>query len=74
MRTRLILILLLSLLFAGQVFAAGGSELQVRASKPGNIVTVEREIDDGKVLLSVSDADKKPVFGLTRQDGLHPEA
>jgi outer membrane protein OmpA-like peptidoglycan-associated protein len=68
MKTRMILIVLLSLLFSGQIFAAGGTELQVSASKPGNIVTVEREIDDGKVLLSVSDAAKNPMFGLTISD------
>ena len=68
MRTRWNLIVLLILLFVGQALAADGPELQVRASKPGGIVTVEREIDDGKVLLSVSDAAKNPMFGLTSSD------
>jgi len=68
MRIRWNLIVLLILLFVGQAFAAGESELQVRASKPGGIVSMEREIDDSKVLLSVSDADKKPMFGLTISD------
>ncbi len=59
---------LLSLLSVGQAFADIGSELQFMASKPGAIVTVEREIDDGKVLLSVSDAANNPMLGLTSSD------
>ena len=61
-------VLLLSLLFVGQAFAADVSELQVKASKPGAIVTVGRVIGDGKLLLSVSDAANNPVFGLTSSD------
>lgn len=68
MRTRWIFILLLSLLFVGQAAVAVGAELQVSASKPGAIVTLEQVIDDGKVLLSVSDAAKNPVLGLTSSD------
>jgi len=60
--------LLLSLLSLGRTFADVGSELQVSASKPGAIVTVERVIDDGKVLLSVSDAANNPMLGLTTSD------
>jgi outer membrane protein OmpA-like peptidoglycan-associated protein len=61
-------VLLLSLLYIGQAFAADVSELQIRASKPGAIVTVERVIGDGKVLLSVSDAANNPMLGLTSSD------
>jgi outer membrane protein OmpA-like peptidoglycan-associated protein len=61
-------VLLLSFLFVGQAFAADVSELQVRASKSGAIVSVERLIDDGKVLLSVSDAANNPMLGLTSND------
>ena len=60
--------LLLSMLFFGQAFAADVSELRVKASKAGAVVTVEREIDDGKVLLSVSDTANNPMFGLTGSD------
>ena len=41
MRTRWIFILLLSLLFVGQAAVTVGAELQVSASKPGVIVTME---------------------------------
>jgi outer membrane protein OmpA-like peptidoglycan-associated protein len=68
MRDRCILILLLSLLFVGQAFATDASEMQFRSSKPGAIVTVEQEIDDGKALLSVSDAANNPMLGLTISD------
>ena len=68
MRTRWIFVLLLSMLFVGQAFAAGGLDLQVNANKPGAIVTVEQVIDDDKVLLSVSDAANNPILGLTSSD------
>ena len=68
MRTKWILILLLGLLFVGQAFAADGTELQISASKPGAIVTVEKMIDDGKMLISVSDAANNPVLDLTTGD------
>jgi hypothetical protein len=68
MRTRWILILLLSLLFVGQAFASDGTELQISAGMPGAIVTMEKVIDDGKVLISVSDAANNPVLGLTTGD------
>ncbi|MBU1571147.1 MAG: hypothetical protein KKE00_11635, partial [Proteobacteria bacterium] len=61
-RTRWLFILLIGLLLVSQAFAAGESELQVRAGKPGAIVTVEQEINDGKVRLSVSDAANKPII------------
>jgi len=68
MRTRLFLILLLSLLFAGRVFAVSDADLQVMVSKPGTVLKVERQIDETRILLSASDADKKPIFGLTVSD------
>jgi outer membrane protein OmpA-like peptidoglycan-associated protein len=61
-------VLLFSLLSVGQAFADVESELEVRASKPGAIVTVERVVDDDKVLLSVSDAANEPMLGLTSSD------
>jgi hypothetical protein len=65
MRTRWLLILLLSLLFVGQAFASDGTELQISAGKPGAIVTMEKVINDSKVLISVSDAARNQVLGLT---------
>lgn len=68
MRIRLIFIFLIGLLVTGQSFATDGTEVQVRASKQDAIVTVEKVIDDGKVLLSVSDSANNPMFGLTVSD------
>ena len=67
-RTRWLFVLLIGLLLVSQAFAAGESGLQVRAGKPGAIVTVEREINDGKVQLSVSDAANRPMIGMTKDD------
>jgi outer membrane protein OmpA-like peptidoglycan-associated protein len=64
----MLVLIIFSLVFTMTVFAGGESELQIRASKPGAIVAVEREIDDGKVLLSVSDASNNPMLGLTSSD------
>jgi outer membrane protein OmpA-like peptidoglycan-associated protein/Mg-chelatase subunit ChlD len=61
-------VLFLSLLSVGQALADVGSDLQVSASKPGAIVTVERVIDDDKVMLSVSDAANNPMLDLTSSD------
>jgi hypothetical protein len=63
-----IFVLLIGLLVVGQTSVSESAELQVNASKPGAKVTVEREIDDGKVLVSVSDAARNPLFGLTASD------
>jgi outer membrane protein OmpA-like peptidoglycan-associated protein len=68
MRTKLIFILLFGLLLVGKSFAAEAPEPQVTSSKPGAIVTVEKVISDGKLLISVSDASKNPIFGLTGGD------
>jgi len=67
-RTGWLFILLICLLLASQTFAAGDSELQVKTSKPGAVVTVEREINYGMLQLSVSDAKNNPVLGLTKKD------
>ena len=68
MRIRLIFVLLIGLLVAWQVVAAGEEELRVTTTKPGANLTVERQLDDTKVLLSVRDDAKNPVFGLTSGD------
>ncbi len=62
------LIMLFSLLFIGQISAAIGAELQVKAAKPGANVTVEGEVADDKLILSVNDASNYPVHGLTTSD------
>ncbi|MBU2622066.1 MAG: VWA domain-containing protein, partial [Proteobacteria bacterium] len=67
-RTRWLFILLIGLLLVSQAFAAGESELQVRAGKPGAIVTLERQLNDGMVQLSVSDAANRPIIGMTKDD------
>jgi len=48
--------------------AAEESDLQIRAAKPGATVTVDRVIEDGKVLVSVVDAGKNPLLGLSAED------
>jgi outer membrane protein OmpA-like peptidoglycan-associated protein/Mg-chelatase subunit ChlD len=68
MRNKLIFILLAGLLFAGRAFAAGEPGVQLVTTAPGGIVTVERVINDGKVLLSVSDTARNPMLGLTIGD------
>ncbi len=68
MRIRLIFVLLVGLLLVGQAFAFEAADLRVTAAKPGASVTVERVLDDSNVLLSVSDATKNPVLGLTTDD------
>lgn len=69
MKTGSIFIILLSLLlFTGRAFAVGGSEVQISATRPGAVVSVERVIDDGKVLISVTDAANNTILGLTGGD------
>ncbi|MGC2062305.1 MAG: OmpA family protein [Thermodesulfovibrionales bacterium] len=68
MSNKLIFILLAGLLFVGQAFAAGEPEVQIVTIAPGGIVTVERVINDGRVLLSVSDTARNPMLGLTISD------
>ncbi len=70
MRIRFIFVLLIGLLLVGQTFAFDAADVRVTAAKPGATVTVERVLDDGNVLLSVSDAGKNPVLGLTTDDFL----
>ena len=42
--------------------------VQVRTSRPDVAVTVERNLSDGKALVSVFDAREEPVLGLTDKD------
>jgi outer membrane protein OmpA-like peptidoglycan-associated protein/Mg-chelatase subunit ChlD len=68
MRNRWIFILLSGLLLAGQAFAADAADLHVTSGRQGAVVAIEKAIDDGKVVVSVSDAANNPLFGLTAND------
>ena len=59
---------LLLLLCAGPVAAAGQADLQIRAVRPDATVTVDKLIEDGKMLISVFDAAKQPLLGLGTSD------
>jgi outer membrane protein OmpA-like peptidoglycan-associated protein len=61
-------ILMIALLVSGVAFAAGETDLKIRVAKPGATVKVEQVIKDGRVLVSVDDAAKKPLFGLGAAD------
>ncbi|WP_432822705.1 OmpA family protein [Trichloromonas sp.] len=61
---RWMLVLLMVLLGFGQAFAAAENSLQIESVKPGAIVAIDRIVNDGKVIISVSDAGKQPVLGL----------
>lgn len=60
--------LLMVLLGFGQAFAAAESPLQIESVKPGAIVAIDRVVNDGQVIISVSDASKQPVLGLGAAD------
>jgi outer membrane protein OmpA-like peptidoglycan-associated protein len=62
------LVLMALFITSGMVYAAGEGELNVRVAKPGATVEVDRVIKDGKVLVSVSDAARKPLLGLKAAD------
>ncbi len=63
-----LLLLFASLFVAGQALAAGDAGIRITTSRPGGVVSVERELDDTSVLLSVRDTDKNPMFGLGSRD------
>lgn len=65
---RWICALAMVLLCSSQILAAEGNDLQIRALKPGAAVTVDRVLADGKVMISVVDAQKKPMLGLGAAD------
>ncbi len=59
----------LTLLFtSGSVFAADKSGLEVRSTRAGATVAVERAIKEGQVLVSATDAAKNPLMGLTAKE------
>ena len=61
-------ILLIALMTSGTAVAADNTELQVRTSKPGARVNVDRVVSDGKVVVSVFDTGENPIFGLGAGD------
>jgi outer membrane protein OmpA-like peptidoglycan-associated protein/Mg-chelatase subunit ChlD len=61
-------LLLITLLVSTVAFAAGEPNLKISVAKPGATVTVDRVIKDGRLLVIVDDAAKKPLLGLTAAD------
>jgi outer membrane protein OmpA-like peptidoglycan-associated protein len=57
-----------TLLACWTAYAAVPSDLKIGITKPGAQLTVDRVIADGKVLVSVDDAQKKPLLGLGIED------
>jgi outer membrane protein OmpA-like peptidoglycan-associated protein len=66
--------LLIGLTCCAQALSADPPELLVKAVKPGTVVNVDRIIEDGKVLVSVADAGKNPLFGLGGSDFIITQA
>lgn len=64
----LALLLIPGMMPGSQAIAAAEADLQIRSVRPGAVVTVDRFIGDDKLLLSVADATKKPLFGLSTGD------
>jgi outer membrane protein OmpA-like peptidoglycan-associated protein len=48
--------------------AAEKSDVQIRVAKPGATVTIDRVVENGKVLVSVVDAGENPLLGLRAED------
>jgi outer membrane protein OmpA-like peptidoglycan-associated protein len=48
--------------------AAEESDVQIRVAKPGATVTIDRVVENGKVLVSVVDAGENPLLGLRAED------
>jgi outer membrane protein OmpA-like peptidoglycan-associated protein len=48
--------------------AAEESAVQIQVAKPGATVTIDRVVENGKVLVSVVDAEKNPLLGLSAGD------
>jgi hypothetical protein len=63
--------LLAAVLVGGLVltaYAAGGSDLQLRTTKPGATAEIEKVLEEGKVVVSVTDTEKKTILGLGVSD------
>ncbi len=56
------------MLFASQLFADNAEELQIAVTTQEATVMVERVVEDGKLVVSVDDAQKRPLLGLDLKD------
>ena len=63
-----ICLVLLVVLAGGVAFAANESDLKIRVVRSGAKVTIDQIVKDGTALVSVNDARKKPLQGLTKID------
>jgi outer membrane protein OmpA-like peptidoglycan-associated protein len=61
-------VVLIALLVSGVALAASESNLKIRVATPGATVMIDQVIKDGKALVSVADAKKKPLLGLNAGD------
>ena len=68
MLIRKLFLMLIALLASGVALAADKSDLKIEVAKPGATVTLDRVIKDGKVLVSVVDSARNPLFGLNAAD------
>lgn len=55
------------LFFTPQVFAATPADLEISVSNPGAQIFLDRKVEDGKLVVSVEDAQKKPLLGLLKE-------
>jgi outer membrane protein OmpA-like peptidoglycan-associated protein/Mg-chelatase subunit ChlD len=60
--------MLMILLLCGTSFAVEVEELLIESTKPETSVMLEQVIEDGKVLVRVTDPENKAVLGLTAED------
>jgi len=63
-----IVALAMTLVLCGQAQAADVGDLQVRTLKPGGVVTLERVLADGRLMVNVADAQVNPILGLGAGD------
>lgn len=61
-------IVLAALMSCGVAVAQGPPGLQIRTTRPDATATVEKSLAEGKALVSVVNAKKEPVLGLTAGD------
>ncbi|WP_302504041.1 OmpA family protein [Geoalkalibacter halelectricus] len=67
-RHALLLFLALVLLPSLPALALSPEDLRVESHHPQAVVSLDRIIEDGKVLVRVADADNNPILGLTAED------
>lgn len=66
--SKILVVTFMVLIFISQAAAADQLNVQVKSSRPGATVSLDRTIADGKIVVTVSDAAKKPIHGLTPED------